>query len=63
MIDVSLKSAKPFSKYEALKFKFPRKERENIVFLNASIKMKNDRICDVIVTHIVSGTPEGGTSI
>ena len=49
MLYVSPKSAKPFSRYEALKFKFPREKNENIVFLNVSIKMENNRIGDVII--------------
>ena len=52
MIYVLTKSAKPFSRYEAINFKFPREE-QNIVFLNVSIKMENNRIRDVIVDYFI----------
>ena len=45
---VSPKSAKPFLRYEALKFKFPRKERK-ICFLHVSIKIEKNRNRDIIV--------------
>ena len=52
MIYVLTKSAKPFSRYEAINFKFPR-EKQNIVFLNVSIKLENNRIRDVIVDYFI----------
>ena len=53
MIYVSPKFAKPFSRYEALKFKFPRK-KQNYPFLQCQReKMESNGIFDVIVDNFI----------
>ena len=53
MIYFSPKSAKPLPRYEALKFKFPRKKQKYRFPQCQRKKMESNSIPDVIVDHFM----------